>query len=160
MRQSSQTTNRLRRSLYRDQRGMVLVFAGMGMLVRAEHSGLLVWCGRHGRHGAGRARQHERADGRGHADTHRPGSGRPLGRRNGVGGQQPVTESAYRRAPGLRRGRVHGRIDIQIPNFVGFFIENLQGKDVVGRVVPMTGFLHGGTAAPAGAFLRAIRLVQ
>ena len=55
-------------------------------------------------------------------------------------------------------GQAHGRVDIQIANFVGFFIENLQGKDVVGRVVPMTGLLR--SAAPAGAFLRAIRLVQ
>ena len=57
-------------------------------------------------------------------------------------------------------GRVHGRIDIQIANFVGFFIENLQGNDVVGRVVPMTGLVRGGVPAPSGAFLRAIRLVQ
>ena len=57
-------------------------------------------------------------------------------------------------------GRHQGRIDIQISNFVGFFIETMQGNDVVGRVVPMTGLIRGGTPVPTGAFLRAIRLVQ
>ena len=54
--------------------------------------------------------------------------------------------------------RAQGRTDIQISNFVGFFIESLQGTDVVGRLVPATGLLRGGTV-PNGAFLRAIRLV-
>ena len=40
-------------------------------------------------------------------------------------------------------GRTQGRIDLRIANFVGFFIENLQGSDVVGRVVPMTGLIRG-----------------
>ena len=57
-------------------------------------------------------------------------------------------------------GRHLGRIDIMISNFVGFFIENLQGNDVVGRIVPMTGLVRTGTPVPSGAFLRAIRLVQ
>ena len=57
-------------------------------------------------------------------------------------------------------GRAHGRVDIQISNLVGFFVENLQGNDVVGRVVPMTGLVRGGTPVPTDAFLRAIRLVR
>ena len=57
-------------------------------------------------------------------------------------------------------GLEHGRIDITIANFVGFFIENLQGNDVVGRIVPMTGLMRTGNGVPTGAFLRAIRLVQ
>ena len=57
-------------------------------------------------------------------------------------------------------GRTHGRIDLTIANFVGFYVENLQGNDVVGRVVPMTGLVRGGIPAPTGAFLRAIRLVE
>ena len=57
--------------------------------------------------------------------------------------------------------RQHGRQEIQIANLVDFFIENLQGTDVVGRVVPMTGLIrNGGGAVPGGAFLRAIRLVE
>jgi Flp pilus assembly protein TadG len=58
-------------------------------------------------------------------------------------------------------GRQHGRVDIKIANFVGFFIEELQGNSVLGRIVPMTGLVQdsGGPIAP-GAFLSAIRLVQ
>ena len=59
-------------------------------------------------------------------------------------------------------GRQAGRLDIQIANLVGFFIENMQGNDVVGRLVPMTGLIraNGGGNAPTGSFLRAIQLVQ
>ena len=57
-------------------------------------------------------------------------------------------------------GRHQGRIDILISNFVGFFVEKLQGTDVVGRIVPMTGLIRTGNPVPTGAFLRAIRLVQ
>ena len=56
--------------------------------------------------------------------------------------------------------RSQGRTDIEISNFVGFFIESLSAGGVVGRVVPTTGLLRGGTPAPPGAFLRAIRLVE
>lgn len=56
--------------------------------------------------------------------------------------------------------RQHGRIEIVITNLVGFFIENLQGNDVIGRVVPMTGLVRSGTPVPTDAFLRAIRLVN
>ena len=57
-------------------------------------------------------------------------------------------------------GKVHGRVDITITNLVGFFIESLQGNDVVGRVVPMTGLIRSGTPVTGDAFLRAIRLVN
>ena len=63
-------------------------------------------------------------------------------------------------------GRAHGRVDIKIANFMGFFIERMQGNDVVGRVLPITGLVRGGAGGgggepvPDGSFLRAIRLVQ
>ena len=57
-------------------------------------------------------------------------------------------------------GRHQGRIDIMVSNLVGFFIESLQGNDVVGRIVPMTGLIRTGNPVPTRAFLRAIRLVQ
>lgn len=59
-------------------------------------------------------------------------------------------------------GRQHGRLDIKIANLVGFFIEDLVGNSVLGRIVPMTGLIrnNGGGAVPNGAFLRAIRLVE
>ena len=56
--------------------------------------------------------------------------------------------------------RHQGRTELVITNLVGFFIETLQGNDVVGRVVPMTGLVREGTPMPSGAFLRAIRLVE
>lgn len=57
--------------------------------------------------------------------------------------------------------RQHGRQDIEVANLVGFFIENLQGSEVLGRIVPMTGLIRADLGpVPGGAFLKAIRLVQ
>ena len=56
--------------------------------------------------------------------------------------------------------RSQGRTEIEISNFVGFFIESVGAGGVLGRIVPATGLLRGGTPAPTGAFLRAIRLVE
>lgn len=56
--------------------------------------------------------------------------------------------------------RQHGRQDITVANLVGFFVEDLVGTSVKGRIVPMTGLIRGNGPAPGGAFLRAIRLVQ
>jgi Flp pilus assembly protein TadG len=49
---------------------------------------------------------------------------------------------------------------IKISNFVGFFIDHLEGDDVVGRITPLAGLLDSSGPAPIGAFARAIRLVQ
>ena len=57
------------------------------------------------------------------------------------------------------RTRTHGNVDIVVTNLLAFFVENMNGNDVVGRLVPFTG-LRRGNNAPAGAFLRNIRLVQ
>ncbi len=57
-------------------------------------------------------------------------------------------------------GRQHGRMDIKIANFVGFFIEDLQGTSVLGRIVPMTGLVKGAGPVSPGAFLKALRLVE
>ena len=57
-------------------------------------------------------------------------------------------------------GRQHGRVDIKIANFVGFFIEELQGNSVLGRMVPMTGLVKGPGPVGPGAFLKALRLVE
>jgi len=56
--------------------------------------------------------------------------------------------------------RSQGRTEVEISNFVGFFIESIGAGGVVGRIVPMTGLVRTGTPVPSGAFLRAIRLVQ
>lgn len=59
-------------------------------------------------------------------------------------------------------GKQNGRnADLKAANFMGFFIEGLQGNDVKGRITPVGGLLTGnGGPAPTGAFPRAIRLVQ
>jgi hypothetical protein len=59
-------------------------------------------------------------------------------------------------------GPQHGKnIDLQIVNFVGFFIEPMQAGQVTGRITPVLGLLDGNAGpAPAAAFPMAIRLVQ
>lgn len=50
---------------------------------------------------------------------------------------------------------------LKIANYLGFFIEELQGGEVIGRITPVSGILAGNAGpAPAGAFPRVIRLVQ
>ena len=56
--------------------------------------------------------------------------------------------------------RQTGATDIEIANFVGFFIENLSGTTVTGRVVPQTGLVSGAGPIGPGAYLQAIRLVE
>lgn len=59
---------------------------------------------------------------------------------------------------GKRNGR---NADLKAANFIGFFIERMNGGDVVGRITPVSGLIDGNAGpAPAGAFPRAIRLVQ
>lgn len=57
--------------------------------------------------------------------------------------------------------RQHGRQDMKIANFVGFFIEDLQGNSVLGRMVPALGLVRptGGPLSP-NTYLKAIRLVE
>jgi len=59
-------------------------------------------------------------------------------------------------------GKVNGRYaDLKVVNYMGFFIEEMQGNDVVGRVTPIGGILSGsGGPAPVGTFPIAIVLVQ
>ena len=47
-------------------------------------------------------------------------------------------------------------------NYLGFFVEEMNGNEVVGRITPIGGLLKGGTfgPAPAAAFPIAIRLVK
>lgn len=50
---------------------------------------------------------------------------------------------------------------LRVANYLGFFIEGMQGNEVVGRVTPITGLVKGGGGPiPTGAFPMAIRLVQ
>ncbi len=45
-------------------------------------------------------------------------------------------------------------------NFLGFFIEPMQGNQVVGRITPVGGLVSGNGPLATGAFPKAIRLVQ
>lgn len=59
---------------------------------------------------------------------------------------------------GKRSGR---NADLKAVNYMGFFIEEMQGNTVVGRITPIGGMLTGnGGPAPTGAFPIAIILVK
>jgi Flp pilus assembly protein TadG len=51
--------------------------------------------------------------------------------------------------------------DLKAVNYLGFFIEQMNGNEVIGRVTPIAGTYNGGLGpAPVGAFPMAIRLVK
>lgn len=59
---------------------------------------------------------------------------------------------------GKRNGR---NADLKAVNYMGFFIEEMQGNTVLGRITPISGLLNGnGGPAPTGAFPIAIILVK
>lgn len=50
---------------------------------------------------------------------------------------------------------------LRVANYLGFFIEGMQGNEVVGRITPISGLMKGGGGPiPTGAFPKVIRLVQ
>jgi hypothetical protein len=50
---------------------------------------------------------------------------------------------------------------LKIANYLGFFLEGMEGGQVIGRITPVAGVLAGQAGpAPAGAFPKVIRLVQ
>ena len=59
-------------------------------------------------------------------------------------------------------GKLNGRnASLKFVNYLGFFIEEMDGNEVVGRITPIGGFNDGsGSPAPAGAFPMYIRLVK
>jgi Flp pilus assembly protein TadG len=58
-------------------------------------------------------------------------------------------------------GKANGRnASLKFVNYMGFFLEKMNGNEVVGRITPIGGLRKGGTPAPKGAFPRVIRLVQ
>lgn len=69
----------------------------------------------------------------------------------------PLYDPAFY-ATGQQNGR---NADLKIANYLGFFIEKMQGNEVVGRVTPVGGVFAGNAGpAPAGAFPKVVRLVQ
>ena len=60
-------------------------------------------------------------------------------------------------------GTASGRnASLKFVNYLGFFIEGMNGNEVVGRITPVGGLMKGGTfgPAPAAAFPVAIHLVK
>jgi Flp pilus assembly protein TadG len=60
-------------------------------------------------------------------------------------------------------GKKNGKTaDLKAVNFLGFFVEEMHGKEVIGRVTPIGGLRKGSGYGPApeGAFPKVIRLVQ
>jgi len=69
----------------------------------------------------------------------------------------PVYDPVYY-AEGKHNSR---NADLRAVNFIGFFIEGMQGNSVMGRITPVGGLMDGnGGPAPQGAFPMVIRLVQ
>ena len=69
----------------------------------------------------------------------------------------PLYDPAFYDA-GKREGRT---ADLKVANWIGFFLENISGNNIYGRITPIAG-LRDKTAgpAPANAFPMAIRLVK
>jgi hypothetical protein len=69
----------------------------------------------------------------------------------------PVYDPVY-----YETGKHNGKnAALKIANYLGVFIERMDGSEVVGRITPVGGVLAGGAGpAPAGAFPMVIRLVQ
>ncbi|MCC7178312.1 MAG: Tad domain-containing protein [Acidobacteria bacterium] len=58
-------------------------------------------------------------------------------------------------------GRASGRIDITVVKVLGFFIDHMQGNDVIGYLSPYPSAPHGGTSnTPGAAFVVSIALVR
>jgi hypothetical protein len=69
----------------------------------------------------------------------------------------PLFDPAY-----YADGKLNGRnASLKFVNYLGFFIEEMRGNEVVGRITPIGGLHTGnGSPAPAAAFPKTIRLVQ
>ncbi len=59
-------------------------------------------------------------------------------------------------------GKRNGRYaDLKVANWIGFFVESIQGNNIYGRITPIAGVLDKNAGpAPDGAFPMAIRLVK
>lgn len=70
----------------------------------------------------------------------------------------PVYDPVY-----YAEGKLNGRTaDLKVANYLGFFVDRVQGNNIYGRVTPISGLMKGTGAGsgPPGAFPKAIRLVE
>ena len=86
---------------------------------------------------------------------------------------QTVKGSSFARSPRVfpiplydpvyySEGKRNGRYaDLKVANWIGFFLESVQGNNIYGRITPIAGIRDAGAGpAPEGAFPIAIRLVK
>jgi Flp pilus assembly protein TadG len=58
-------------------------------------------------------------------------------------------------------GKRNGRMaDLRVANWIGFFLEEIQGNGIWGRIIPIGGIRDTTSNAPTNLFPKAIRLVQ
>ncbi len=70
----------------------------------------------------------------------------------------PVYDPVY-----YAEGKLNGRTaDLKVANYLGFFVDRVQGNNIYGRITPISGLMKGTGAGsgPPGAFPKAIRLVE
>lgn len=62
----------------------------------------------------------------------------------------------------FQSGKMNGRnATLEMVNWIGFFVEDVVGNEVYGRITPILGVIEENAGpAPAGAFPRAVRLVE
>jgi hypothetical protein len=59
------------------------------------------------------------------------------------------------------QGKMNGRTaDLVVTNFIGIFVEEIVGDEIIGRITPVPGLLTGGGPTPTNAFPAAIVLVK
>jgi Flp pilus assembly protein TadG len=68
----------------------------------------------------------------------------------------PLYDPAYYAA-----GKANGRnASLKTANWIGFFVDNVSGNNIYGRITPITGIYQKGGPAPNAALPKTIRLVQ
>jgi hypothetical protein len=50
--------------------------------------------------------------------------------------------------------------DFKVANYIGFFLEEISGSELYGRIIPIAGIIDKNYPVPAGAFPKAVRLVE
>ena len=58
-------------------------------------------------------------------------------------------------------GKRNGRMaDLRVANWIGFFLERIEGNGAIGRIIPIGGIRDKTMNAPTNLFPKSIRLVQ
>ena len=60
----------------------------------------------------------------------------------------------------IRRSANGRNASLKTANWIGFFVDNVSGNNIYGRITPITGIYQKGGPAPNAALPKTIRLVQ